>query len=336
MHAWSMEQQPVDLDLLIGSWRGAFEAAQDALRAGSHDLPRGELRERAGRLADERVETVRLLDALARDRHSRHLLVRLVTAPWEAKRLLGLPGDVEACVFNVDGVLIGSAAIHADVWRRTFDELLSRRIGYTNDPLAHFDVRVDYPRYIHGRPRLEAVRDFLASRGISLPEGSPDDPPGTDTVHGLANRKNSELRRRLYGGGISPFEGARLYLELAHDAAVQCAVVSGSTNTQIMVDRAQLTGLIDDCVDGNTMLAEHLNRKPAPDMLVAACRHLGVAPEHAAVFETTREGIDAGRAGGFELVVGVGRGNEADALRAEGADLVVADLGEILDHALAA
>jgi beta-phosphoglucomutase-like phosphatase (HAD superfamily) len=331
-----MEPQRVDLDLMIGRWRGAFEAAQDALRAGSHDLPAYELRERSTRLADERLETVRVLEALARDRHSRHMLVRLVTAPWEAKELLGLPRDVEACVFNVDGVLIGSAAIHADVWRKTFNELFSRLMARSSDYLVHFDVNVDYPKYIHGRPRLEAVRDFLASRGVSLPEGSPDDPPGTETVHGVANRKNSELHRRLYGSDINAFEGARLYLELAHDADVRCAVVSGSTNTQILIDRAHLTSLVDDRVDGNTMLVEHLHRKPSPDMLLAACRHLGVAPEHAAVFETTPDGITAGHAGHFELVVGVGRGNEADALRANGADLVVADLGEILDHALAA
>lgn len=331
-----MEQRPVDLDLLIEGWRGAFGAAQSALRAGAHDLTDGELSARAAKLADERLETVRLLDALARDRQSKHKLVRLVTAPWEAKRLLSLPGDVEACVFNVDGVLIGSAAIHADVWKRTFDELLSHRTGYTGDPLVPFDVQADYPRYIHGRPRLEAVREFLASRGISLPEGTPSDPPGAETVHGVANSKNGELHRRLYGTGVSPFEGARLYLELAHDAQLRCAVVSGSTNTEIMVGRAHLTGLIDDCVDGKTMLAEHLHRKPSPDMYLAACRHLRVAPDHTAVFETTRDGITAGRVGGFDLVVGVGRGDAASALRAAGADLVVADLGEILDHALAA
>jgi beta-phosphoglucomutase-like phosphatase (HAD superfamily) len=329
-------QQPVDLDLLIDCWRGAFDAAQNALRAGADDLSGGELSARGAKLADERLETVQLLDLLARDRQSKHKLVRLVTAPWEAKRLLGLPGDAEACVFNVDGVLIGSAAIHAEVWKRTFDALFSHRTGYAGNPLVPFEVRADYPRYIHGRPRLEAVREFLASRGISLPEGAPSDPPGTETVYGIANGKNSELQRRLDGTGVSPFEGARLYLTLAHDAALQCAVVSGSTSTEIMVGRAHLTSLIDDCVDGNTVLAEHLHRKPSPDMYLAACRHLQVAPEHTAVFETTRDGIMAGRAGGFELVVGVGRGDAANALRAEGADLVVADLGEILDRALAA
>jgi beta-phosphoglucomutase-like phosphatase (HAD superfamily) len=239
-------------------------------------------------------------------------------------------------VFNLDGVLIGSASIHAEAWRETFDEFISRRIERTAGSFAPFDPRVDYSKHIHARPRLEGVREFLASRGISLPDGSPDDPPGTETVHGLANRKNRALLRRLEDGGVSAFEGARLYLGLAHDAGVHCAVVSASANTQTMLERARLTTLVDERVDGNTMVAERLKRKPSPDVLLSACRHLGVEPKHAVVFETTPDGVAAGRAGGFELVIGVDRAGQADALRARGADLVVGDLGEILEQRLAA
>jgi len=326
----------VDLEPLIGRWRKSFEAAQNALQAASHDLPATELRARAQRLADERRTTVRSLDALARSRHAKRLFVPLVASPWEAKRLLGLPPDVAACVFNADGVLVGSAAIHAEVWRETFDELLSRRVERTGGSVALFDVRVDYPKYIHGRPRLEAVGEFLASRGISLPDGSPHDPPGAETVHGIAKRKRSALLRRLDERKVGAYEGARLYLELAHDANVQCAVVSGSTTMETLLDHAGLMGLIDERIDGDTVVAERLRRKPAPDMLLAACRHLGVEPEHAAVFETTPDGVAAGRAGGFEVVVAVDQEGDGDALRARGADLVVADLGDILEHALAA
>jgi HAD superfamily hydrolase (TIGR01509 family) len=331
-----VDRGTLDLDSLIGGWYAAFEAEQDALRAARPDLPASELRARAQHLAEERAETVRLLDELARDRHTRNRLVRLVAAPWEAKRLLGVPADATACVFNLDGVLIGSAALHAEAWRETFDELLAGRMDPTRGSIAPFNTRVDYPRHIHARPRLEGVREFLASRGIMLPEGSPDDPPDAETVHGLANRKNRALLRRLDERGVSAFEGARLYLELAHDAHMQSAVVSASANTETMLDRAHLTGLIDECVDGNTMLAEHLRRKPEPDTLLSACRHLGVEPDQTVVFETSPDGVAAGRAGGFELVVGVDQFGDANALRTQGADLVIADLGELLESRLAA
>ena len=277
---------------------------------------------------------MQLLDRVARDRLSKPSLVRLVASPWEVRRLLALPSDVAACVFNVDGVLVGSAAIHAEAWRQTFDEFEYRWIERTGGAFAPFTVTVDYPRFIHGKPRADGIRDFLFSRRIELPEGARDDAPGAETIYGLANRKQEVLLRHLREGDVRAYEGARLYLELARDAGIRCAVVSGSTNTRILLDRAHLASLIDDCVDGNTMLAEGLHRKPSPEMLLAACGHLGVEPEHAAVFETTRDGVIAGRAGGFELVVAVEQEGDGRALLAEGADLVVADLGDILEQVL--
>jgi beta-phosphoglucomutase-like phosphatase (HAD superfamily) len=331
-----MEPERLDLDMLIGHWREAFVAAQEALRAVAHDVPPAELREREARLADERATTVRLLEAIARDERAKPSLVRLVTSPWETKKLLGLPADVAGCVFSVDGVLVGSAAIHAEAWRLTFDRFISKRIERTGGSFAPFDVRIDYPTRIHGKPRLVAVREFLASRGISLPEGAPTDSPDAETVHGLANAKRLVLLDELEEHTVSAFSGARLFLELTHDAGLPCAVVSGSSTTETLLDHARLTSFIDDRVDGATMTLEGLQRKPAPDMLLAACRHLGIAPGHTAVFETTRDGVRAGRVGGFELVVAIDQAGEARALRAAGADLVVADLGEILEHALAA
>ncbi len=168
-----------------------------------------------------------------------------------------------------------------------------------------------------------------------MPEGHADDAPGSETVYGLANEKNRVLLGRLEHHDVNAFAGARLYLELAHDARVPCAVVSGSTNTRMLLERARLATLIEECVDGNAALAEGLRRKPAPDMLLAACRSLGVRPDRTAVFETTEDGVVAGRAAGFELVVAVDQEGASGALRARGADLVVADLGEILERALA-
>jgi len=331
-----MEPQLVDLDSLIGGWREAFESAHSALLAGSHELSADALHEWSRRLNDERTTTAHLLEALARDRHARRMLVRLVAAPWEAKRLLGLPPEVEACVFNLDGVLIGSAELHAEAWRETFDELLSGRVDQLGVPSVPFSVRVDYPLHIHGRPRLEGVRDFLASRGIALPEGSESDPPGAQTVHGMANRKSELLLAVLAEHGVTSFEGARLYLELARDAGMRCAVVSASANATTMLQQARLSDYVDVCVDGTAMLAEGLRRKPAPDTLLAACERLDVEPTRVAVFETTPDGVDAARSAGFAVVVGVDQGGERNALRAHGAGLIVADLGEVLERTLAA
>lgn len=264
----------------------------------------------------------------------KRFLVRLVASSWEAKRVLGLPADAVACVFNVDGVLVPSAAIHAEAWKMTFDEFNGRRIERTGVSLAAFSVDVDYPRLIHGRSTIASVHEYLASRGITLPDGGRDDPPGSETVNGLASRKNRALIEVLTRRGAHPFQGARLYLELVRDAAMRCAVVSGSTHMHLLLERARLTRLIDEYVDGNTVRSEQLRRKPAPDMLLAACRHLGVSPERTVVFETTLDGVEAGRAGKFEMVVAVEQHGEAHRLEAHGADLVVTDLGELLERQL--
>jgi beta-phosphoglucomutase-like phosphatase (HAD superfamily) len=200
--------------------------------------------------------------------------------------------------------------------------------------MASFSIGVDYPRLIHGRTRAGGVHEFLVSRGVALPDGDPGDPPGTETLNGLANRKNQALLEVLARGGAHAFEGARLYLELVRDAAMRCAVVSGSTNTRTLLEGVQLMALIDECVDGNTARVEGLRRKPSPDMLLAACGHLDVDPARTIVFETTAAGVEAGRAGGFERVVGVDRDGAAASLRAHGADLVVSDLGALLERQL--
>ena len=331
-----MPSQASDLGSLVGAWRLALTAADAALRAAAHDLGASEVRRLSARLAEERTTTVRLLDALARDRREERTLVPLVASTRESRRLLGLPSDVAACVFSADGVLVASAATHAEAWQETFDAFLSTSIERSGRSFAPFTIAADYLRYIHGRTRTDAVRAFLASRGVVLPEGSPDDPADADTVSGLARHKSEALTRLLDARGVKPYQGSRLYLELAHDAGLRCAVVSGSTTMPYLLDRAGLADLVDEGVDGTAVRTEALRRKPAPDMLLAASRRLGVAPDHTAVFETSADGVQAGRTGGFELVVAVDRGGEANALRARGADIVVSDLGEILAHALAA
>jgi HAD superfamily hydrolase (TIGR01509 family) len=326
--------EPLDFEALIGAWRRAFEAARFALDAARHDLPPAEVATRSRALGDERVATARVLESFARERQTKQFLVRLVATSWEARSLLGLPANTAACVFNVDGVLVPSAAIHAAAWKTTFDEFTAARIERTGVPIASFSVDVDYPTLIHGRTTTASVHGYLASRGITLPDGTPDDEPGSETVNGLANRKSRALLEVLARQGAHPYQGARLYLQLVRDAGMRCAVVSGSTHMHVLLERARLTGLIDEFVDGNTARSEHLDRKPAPDMLLSACRHLGVGPDRTVVFETTADGVDAGRAGNFEMVVVVGPTGGAPELRANGADLVIGNLGELLERRL--
>ena len=318
----------VDVETLNARWRAAFGAAEDALRSAARYLAPEELRVRANSLAAEREPTTQLLRALALDSGVKGLSP-LTFSSWDARQLLGLPSGVKACVFTLDGVLIGSAEIHAAAWAETFDEFVSRRIERTGGRFAPFNQRIDYPLHIHGKPRLDGVRAFLASRGISLPEGDATDPPGLETVHGLANRKNQALLRRLDEHGVNAFEGSRRYLELAHDAGLRCAVVSASANTETILQRSGLADLADESVDGTTMAAEELRGKPAPDTLLAACRKLGVEPENAAAFETTPAGIAAARAAGFRIVIAVNSTGQADALRAEAPDVVVTSLAEL-------
>jgi len=329
----------VNLETLSAHWQVALDAAQAALLSARFAaLPEQELHERTGRLSGERAQVTHLFEAVAREEHVKARFLRLLVPAWNARRLLGLPPDVVACVFNLDGVLIGSAAVHAAAWAETFDEFISARIERTHGQFtpAPFNPGADYDRHIHAKPRLEGVRAFLASRGIRLSEGDPRDPPGAETVHGLANRKNAALLRRLDEHALTAFEGAQHYLEIARDAGVRRAAVSASANTPAILEQAGLADLIETSVDGNTMAAERLRAKPAPDTLLAACRQLGVEPRHAAVFETTPAGVAAARAAGFELVMGVDRTGGAGGLRAAGADVVIASLAELLDRTSAA
>ena len=323
------------VDELCGQWRAALDAAAEALRVGSESLPAAEVARRRKELAAERDATLGLLRALARERGSDARFLHLAPRT-EARRVLGLPTAVAACVFNLDGVLIPSAALHAAAWNTTFDEFIWARTERTRGRFAPFDPIRDYATHLHGRPRLDGVRTFLASRGIRLPEGSPDDPPGAETVHGLANRKNEVLQRRLEAEGVTAYAGSLHYLLTAEEAGIRRAVVSASANTPEILERSGLSTLIEERVDGTTMVQRNLRPKPAPDTLLAACELLEVEPERSAAFETTPAGVAAARAAGFTLVVGVDQFGQAAALRRAGADQVVPGLAELLEQRLAA
>ena len=243
---------------------------------------------------------------------------------------LGLPAGVSVCLFDLDGVITKTAVVHAKAWKEMFDAYLRERSEATGEPFVEFDGRADYDRYVDGKQRADGTRAFLASRGIELPEGGPDDDPGSATVNGLGNRKNEIVLRRIREDGVEVYEGTVRYLHAVRAAGLKTAVVSSSANTQDVLRVTGLTDLFDARVDGVVARERNLPGKPAPDTFLAGAADLGVGADGAVVFEDALAGVEAGRAGNFALVVGVDRVGQADALREHGADVVVQDLDELL------
>ncbi|GAA0207340.1 beta-phosphoglucomutase family hydrolase [Saccharothrix mutabilis subsp. mutabilis] len=235
---------------------------------------------------------------------------------------IGLPDGITACLFDLDGVLTSTAVLHRRAWRRTFDDFLRPR---GEPPFAESD----YIKYVDGRPRYDGVRTFLASRGITLPEGAPDDPPDRDTVHGVGNRKNELIDAIIRQEGVAPYPGTVRYLDAVH-GRLKVGVVTSSANATRVLDAADLSKYVQALVDGVVISRDGLRGKPAPDSFLAGAEALGVAPEQAAVFEDALAGVAAGRAGGFGYVVGVDRAGQRAALLDNGADVVVEDLAELL------
>ena len=318
-----------DLDPVAFHWREALDAATDSLDLLGRSrralrFPPAELHARSTELGHERDVTEQRLERLAATMHTH--LHRHLHGPRTCAPLLGLGPRVRGCVFELEGILAPSTGLHAAAWQETLDEFLARHHKDAHgrfDPWRGFETR-DYDRYFRGRLRTDGLQRFLSSRGIRVP----DDGPGDDTASALAARKNEVLRRLLRQQGVRAYAGAVRFLELAHEARLARAIVSASANSPEIVERAGLLGLVDAIVDGNTMVAERLRPKPAPDAILAACRRLDLAPAETASFETTTAGIAAGRAAGVERVIGVGPGPLA------GADRVVTELAELIDPRL--
>jgi beta-phosphoglucomutase family hydrolase len=244
--------------------------------------------------------------------------------------VLGLPDAVTACLFDMDGVVTKTAVVHDAAWKEMFDEFLRDWSAKHGTEFVPFDPKSDYEQYVDGKPRLAGIASFLASRSISIPEGSQADPPGTPTVYGLGNKKNELFLTVLKRDGVEVYDGSRRYIAAVRAAGLRTAIVSSSANTVQVLDAGGASDLFDARVDANVAHEHGLRGKPAPDTFLEAAKMLGVEPAHAAVFEDALAGVAAGHAGHFGCVVGVDRVGQADALRAHGADIVVQDLAELL------
>jgi beta-phosphoglucomutase family hydrolase len=243
--------------------------------------------------------------------------------------MLGLPPQVRACLFDLDGVLTRTATVHEKAWKETFDDFLRSRSQATGEPFIPF-TQEDYDRYVDGRMRLDGVRSFLRSRGVELPEGDNNDPPEALTVHAISDRKNRQVLTLLEKGHVEVYEGSVRYVQACRHAGLGTAVVSASANTAAVLESAGIAGLFGARIDGVVAEKRGLRGKPAPDTYLAGAEALGVAPQAAAVFEDALAGVEAGRAGKFALVVGVDRVGQAAELKAHGADIVVRDVAELL------
>ena len=240
--------------------------------------------------------------------------------------------DIDAWLFDLDGVLTDTARVHAAAWKVAFDDVLSRHLPDRNGTFQPFDEVEDYERYVDGKPRSDGVRDFLASRGLTLAEGRPEDTPDTETVHGVGNRKNVLVLERL-ADHVTVFPGSVALVKRLRAAGRRTAVVSASENCSAVLEAAHIADLFDVSVDGRVARQEHLRGKPAPDTFLHAASLLGVEPARGAVAEDAPAGVTAGHAGRFGLVIGVARRASPAALTEAGADVVVGDLGDLLDIA---
>jgi beta-phosphoglucomutase family hydrolase len=244
-----------------------------------------------------------------------------------------VPDGIFACLFDLDGVLTQTAKVHAHAWKEMFDAFLRARSNESDEAFRPFELPQDYATYVDGKLREDGVRAFLASREISLPEGSPRDLPTDPTVHGLGNRKNGLVLELIRERGVEVYPGSIRFVKAARAAGLRTAVVSASKNCRQVLAASGIEHLFEVRVDGVVAQAEGLRGKPAPDMFLAAALRLQVEPARCAVFEDAVAGVEAGRKGSFGWVVGVDRIGQAAVLRSRGAHEVVTDLGDLLEAA---
>jgi beta-phosphoglucomutase family hydrolase len=236
----------------------------------------------------------------------------------------------QAVLLDMDGVITDTASIHASCWKTMFDEFLRKWATRNAEPFRAFDLVTDYKLHVDGKPRYEGVRDFLKSRGIGLPEGTPEDPPTAETVCGLGNRKNELVNDLLASTGVEAYPGTVAFLKFLRGIGIKTAVVTSSQNCRAVLRAAKVDDLFDARVDGDVLVEQGLAGKPEPDSFLKAAEMLGVMPQRAAVIEDAISGVRAGAQGGFGLVIGVARKGNAEELIAHGAHEVVNDLAELL------
>lgn len=236
----------------------------------------------------------------------------------------------DAVLFDMDGVLTMTMKIHAACWKRMFDDYLRQRTTSHGQVFRPFEVATDYKAYVDGKLRYDGVQAFLASRGIELPYGSPEDGSTQETVCGLGNRKDRMLNELIATDGVEILDGAVELVCRIRKAGLKTAVVSASKNCEKILGAASLTNLFDTVVDGNVAARLGLRGKPAPDTFLEAARELKAEPSRTVVVEDAIAGVAAGRSGAFGFIIGVDHHGDKTVLLKHGADIVVESLLELL------
>ncbi|MCB2263166.1 MAG: trehalose-phosphatase [Candidatus Thiosymbion ectosymbiont of Robbea hypermnestra] len=234
--------------------------------------------------------------------------------------------EIDAALFNLDGVVTRIARLQTSAWKRLFDAYLRERSSREGEDYRYFDILHDYRRYVDGRPRYQAVKHFLLARHIDLPRGDPDDPPDRETICGLGNRKNLIFNQIVEEEGVAVYGCAIALIHRLRKAGIKTAVVSASKHCDLVLNRAGVIDLFDTRIDGTEAERLDLDSKPDPDIFLEVARRLDVAPARTVVFEDTVIGITAGKRGRFRLVIGVDRGGWEQKMWGQGADFVVRDL----------
>ncbi len=237
--------------------------------------------------------------------------------------------NIKACIMDMDGVVTNTAELHARAWKRMFDDFLTAPSHLKEEKNQPFDIKRDYQDYVDGKPRYDGVQSFIASRGMALPYGKPDDPPDKETICGLGNRKNQVFAALVEKEGVRAFDSTISFIKKGREAGLRFALISSSRNARMILEAAGVSDFFQVVVDGNTAAQMGLAGKPAPDIFLEAAERLDIEVTEAIVIEDAQAGVEAGKAGGFARVIGVNRHDQGARLKMCGADLVVKDLGEI-------
>lgn len=240
-----------------------------------------------------------------------------------------MPDKIQAILCDLDGVLTRTAQIHAQSWKLLFDEFLKEYGPLKHTSFPEFNIMHDYPAYIDGKPRIEGIKSYLRLRDIDLPDGSKEDPSGIHTIQGLAKRKNEFFNRLLIDQGVEVYQRSLDQLRLWKESGYKTGVVSSSKNCMNILRSVNILDLFDVVVDGLVAEKETLKGKPEPDTFLYAAQLLKIAPENTLVAEDAYAGVEAGKKGGFGLVIGIIHHNDGEQLYHSGAGLVVNDLSEV-------
>jgi alpha,alpha-trehalase len=251
-----------------------------------------------------------------------------MTTPIQVSATIS-PSRFDAVIFDLDGVVTRTASVHAGAWKELFDEYCAERLRRNQPAPAPFDIDADYRLYLDGKPRYDGVQSFLRAKGIEIPYGHVDDPPDKETICGLGNRKNVIFRQRLEREGVQVYESTILLVRQLRDTGLKVAIVSASENCTAVLQAAGIQPSFDAQVDGVIASELHLKGKPAPDVFIEAAKRLEAVPGRAVVIEDAVAGVEAGRRGGFGLVIGVDRTGKPGMLKDHGAHVVVSDLAEV-------